>query len=169
MFYFDESGDTGNLNSGSNTDYFSLGIYKEVSEKYTQDLVLEIRSQLKISNNASELKWHYLNKQQRKNFEQIYEKHKQNFFVIGSSKKEISGDALYQNLLIELISKHDLYGEYIYVGDQLSKLTDRVRKYFKDRFRKVKFKNTKRGDVLGVQIADLISGFHREQLQNYKK
>ena len=176
QYYFDESGDLGNISNRSNTNFFVIAIYRENSPEETRVIFDKIRTKLQIDSKVTEVKWRKLHKSQKNKFENIFHgllDHK--LFLIYCDKAETNSLSIetFTEMIKSLISNFSLFGKYKFEGLHLSRYLEKTRKEFKINNKKVSFQNSDTKKNPGIQICDLAAGFihykrERKEEVNFK-
>ncbi len=169
--YFDESGDVGNLEDGSNTEHFTIAVYDEISKNQT----LELREKLKKLFNVksdSILKWQKLSLKDKFRFEKFYEQYLGDCVYVVYWDKDsfpVKGKDTYSDILTALVKRFELSGNFKFEGEHLYKSLDRIRRKLRINGKKIYFKNVRTEDNFGIQICDLVAGLIRSKLLKGEK
>lgn len=167
-FYFDESGDAGSIHKNSNTNVFSVCVYKEMNESQTETFLENLKRKMNIK--RRELKWYRLDKNMRDIFSENKSEIEENIYcvVVDKLKTEIYGEELVQEIIFGLIFKNKIIGKVIYDGDHLRKTMHIVSRKLKVFGMRVNFINKKTTSNKGIQVADLYAGYARENINSKK-
>lgn len=169
--YFDESGDVGNLEDGSNTEHFTIAVYEEISKNQTTELRERLKKLFKVRSNST-LKWQKLSIKDKLKFERFYEQYLVDCVYIiywDKSGLSIKGRDTYSDILTELIKRFGLSGNFKFEGEHLYKSLDKIRRKLRVNGKKMYFKNVRTEDNFGIQICDLVAGLIRSKLLKGEK
>ena len=166
--YFDESGDTGDVKSKSNTNFFDIALYVEKDSNDTVVLIQKIRQEFNLKDYQI-LKWNKLSWENKVKFKNFCNGNLSEItYFIWSDKKNIDifGEDLYRNMLYKLIKENNLYGRFNYDGDHMFNLVSKVKRLLKTFGVKSFFENLETQENFGIQIADLCAGYLNWCLEN---